>query len=123
MANLLLCSAVAGGTGTQSLGTRLTVMKNNCRPHLLATIRLLEPTLVISQGSAVRPEIARSVAIERRHSNEVCAARLDGRPFAWVALHHPAFHWDWLARPYLNTVADAMHRGRALALELADAAG
>lgn len=124
MANLLLCSAVAGRTGTQSLGTKLPVMKNNCRPHLHATIRLLEPTLVLSQGSAVHPEIAKGVAIERSLSNEVFAVRLDGRPFAWAALHHPAFHWDWLSRPYLkNTVADAMHRGRELALELAIAAG
>ena len=48
MANLLLCSAVLKDGSQKSLAT--PVMGENCAEHLVETIRILKPTLVISQG-------------------------------------------------------------------------
>jgi hypothetical protein len=48
MANLLLCSAVANADGQASRNT--AIMRKNCARHLIETIDILQPTLVISQG-------------------------------------------------------------------------
>lgn len=56
--NLRLCSSVISGT-TSSAGT--PVMDKNCLPHLAATIAILEPTVVVLQGSGIRPAIAKEL--------------------------------------------------------------
>ena len=48
MANLLLCSAVKEEGSQKSLAT--SVMRKNCSRHLMKTVEILRPTLVISQG-------------------------------------------------------------------------
>lgn len=50
LANMRLCSAVVTGT-TTSAGTQK--MSQNCLRHLEATVRILEPTLVILQGVGI----------------------------------------------------------------------
>ncbi|MFI9637103.1 hypothetical protein ACIHAX_30845 [Nocardia sp. NPDC051929] len=54
LVNLRLCSAVAAGT-TNSAATE--VMSANCLAHLVATVRALEPTVCVLQGSTIRSAI------------------------------------------------------------------
>jgi hypothetical protein len=50
MTNLLLCSAVDEGTAkSRSTG----IMRKSCSRHMRATIDILQPTLVISQGTGL----------------------------------------------------------------------
>ncbi|MEQ8833445.1 MAG: hypothetical protein RIB67_03240 [Miltoncostaeaceae bacterium] len=124
MANLLLCSAVDASGGSKSLGTKIAAMRSNCSPHLLETIRVLEPTLVISQGVDVGKELSRALTIERQVSDRVSEARLGGLRFAFVDLRHPSRNWFTPNQAYAVDVAlPALAAGRALALEIASRTG
>jgi len=118
MANLLLCSAAAPGRKSRATDT----MRANCIEHLAATIAILEPTLVISQGlrktgKSVESELRRLFKLQTEYSEHVCTAVLDETPFTWVALRHPTHNWDWISRPYFHeVVVPAITRGRSLAL-------
>jgi hypothetical protein len=113
MANLVLCSAAAGGRSSRATET----MRANCVRHLAETIRILEPTLIISQGATLIPELTRLIDVDERHSEVVAAGGVGGHRFIWVALRHPTHNWDWLSRPYLREVAaPAITLGRQLAL-------
>ncbi len=113
MANLLLCSAVQLDT----VNSRSTpVMRSNCARHLGATVDILEPTLVISQGKTVSAPFGSLVEVVEQHSPYVAICERGGRRFVWVNLQHPTYLWDWLARPYLHdVVVPAIALGRDLA--------
>jgi hypothetical protein len=112
MANLRLCSVAAAGKKSRAT----PLVSANCAEHLAATIRILEPTLVISQGKHVRPALNQLLETDR-HSEHVCRASLAGHQFVWAALHHPTRWWDRLGRPYLReTVEPELMRSRELAL-------
>lgn len=117
MANLLLCSAVQLDT----VNSRSTpVMRSNCARHLGATVDILEPTLVITQGVTVSGPFGSLVQVVEQHSPSVATCERGGRRFIWVDLKHPTYLWDWLARPYLHeVVVPAVTLGRALARDLA----
>lgn len=119
MANLLLCSAVQLGT----VNSRSTpVMRRNCSRHLAATIDVLEPTLVISQGATVSAPVGSVVNVTDRHSERVATCLVNGRPFVWVDLHHPTRLWSSLGHAYLHeVVAPAITTGRAVARSLVGA--
>jgi hypothetical protein len=114
MANLLLCSAVAEGKTT----SRATpAMRRNCAAHLAATIEILQPTLVISQGKTLVEPLMTLFEQQRQHAEHVWRASVRGASFVWVPLHHPTHNWDWLGRPYLKTtVVPAIETARSLAL-------
>jgi hypothetical protein len=113
MANLRLCSLAA--PGKKSRATEL--VSANCAAHLAQTIRILKPTLVISQGKDVRPTLARLFALERQHSDHVFTASLAADTFVWAAFYHPTRWWDRLGRPYLREVVEPeLKRARRLAL-------
>lgn len=117
MANLTLCSAV--GTGTTS-SRATTVMRDNCLQHMRATIEVLEPTLIVSQGARLSQPLRSLLNIEKEYGAHVARCRLGSIRFIWVNLHHPTFNWDWIARPYLqNVVAPAIRDGRKRAIRLA----
>jgi hypothetical protein len=91
-----------------------------CLSHLAATISILQPTLVISQGKTVSPPLRGLFDVEKEHSPTLAACSLNGRRFVWADLFHPTYHWDWLARPYLQQVVEpTLIEARRLALELA----
>jgi len=118
MANLLLCSAVKTET-TKSAQT--AVMRSQCSRHLAATVNVLAPTLVISQGKRLSPALNDLFALETRHSAQVSTRTVGGTRFVWVDLFHPTFTWDWLARPYLWQVAvPAIRLARTMALTESD---
>ena len=117
MANLLLCSAVQLGT-VRSRST--PTMRRNCAPHLGATLDVLEPTLVISQGRTVSAPFATLVDVVAEPAPAVRVCERNGRRFVWVDLHHPTYAWSWLSHPYLHrTAAPAITLGRAVARSIA----
>lgn len=123
MANLLLCSAVDPVGGSRSLGTKIGTMRANCLPHLMETIRILQPTLLISQGVGVGRELGRALSVQQRLSAQVADVALNGRRFAWVDLRHPSRNWFSPTQPYaVETALPSLRAGRELALEIARAA-
>ena len=117
MTNLLLCSSVNIGT-TKSSAT--ATMRRNCLPRLRATIGILQPTLVVSQGQTLVSPIAGEFETLERHSPNLAVCELDGHRFVWAAFYHPTRNWHRLSLPYLSdTVVPTMTYARALALAVA----
>lgn len=123
MANLLLCSAVLKDGSQKSVATR--VMRENCIRHLVATITVLQPTLVISQGWSLVDTLWKSLGVTRQVDLDLedcylTDCDLDGNRFAWVALWHPTRFWSSIKQPYFTeTVRPAIKEARTRALTLA----
>ena len=114
MANLLLCSAVHVGTTTSKA---TSAMRANCIEHLVKTIEILEPTLIISQGKTVEPTLRAAFESDEQIDDRVWKAKCADSEFVWVALHHPTRNWESVGRPYLkDVVAPAITRARASVL-------
>ena len=115
MDNLTLCSRVKTGT-TQSAAN--AIIRRNCTRHLRATIDILAPTLIITQGASNYPPMATAFTLLQRHSPEVAVWSSNGRRFAWAHLRHPARNWHSMKCSYLHeTVVPAITLARRLALE------
>lgn len=116
MANLLLCSAVVEGTAnSRSTG----IMRASCSRHMRATIGILQPTLVISQGAVLDETLRASLGVTEPHSANLATCDLDGNQFIWVSLRHPTRSWHSLKHPYLHdVVVPAITAGRELAIQL-----
>lgn len=97
MANLTLCSAIVPREKSVSSGTKsrtTAIMRRNCLSHLMSTISILQPTLVIGQGAPVRVTLRETLDFERRLGEFVWIASLGGARFVWVPLSHPTYHWS-----------------------------
>lgn len=105
MVNAGLCSAITIGTTNSR---QSTVMRRNCSRHLKAAVRVLQPTLVISQGSAVGKHLAGVFTVKNRHTRTVATSQSGGHTFTWVNLTHPTawapLSWSRLTHPYLHEV-------------------
>jgi hypothetical protein len=115
MANLLLCSAVDEGTAkSRSTG----IMRKSCSQHIRATIDILQPTLVISQGTGLDTTLLATLGVTQTVTRNVAACDLNGNRFVWVSLRHPSRgNWHSLKCTYLHEVAvPAITEGRNLAL-------
>jgi hypothetical protein len=113
MANLRLCSLA--GPGKTSKAT--SIVSENCFEHLAETIRILEPTLVISQGNTLHPTLSRHFTLDHEYSEHVFRASLKGHQFIWAWFYHPTRWWDRRGRPYLRvTVEPEIKRARCLAV-------
>lgn len=116
MANLLMCSAVA--TGTMSSRSN-SVMRANCSRHMLATVEILQPTLVISQGAGLQSPLRTALGVTRALSPNLSECELNGHKFIWASLHHPTRNWSALTHPYLHdTVIPTIEQARSRALSL-----
>jgi hypothetical protein len=115
MTNLLLCSAVTEGT-TKSQST--TVMKQSCSRHLRATIGILQPTLVISQGAGLGNTLRATLGVTEWNTPYIATCNLDGNRFVWVSLKHPSRgNWHSLECWYLHAVVvPAITQAHELAL-------
>lgn len=115
MTNLLLCSAVDEGTA-KSRST--AIMRKSCSRHMRATIGILQPTLVISQGAGLDKTLLATLGVTQTVTENVATCDLDGNRFVWVALRHPSRgNWHSLKCTYLHeVVVPAITEGRALAL-------
>ena len=87
MTNLLLCSAVDHGTA-KSRATGM--MRKSCSRHLRATLEILQPTLVISQGAGLDNTLFSALGVTRSIAANVTACDLNGNSFVWVSLRHPS---------------------------------
>lgn len=112
MVNAVLCSALAlkaNGEPTSS-SRQNAVMRRSCSRHLKAAVRILAPTLVISQGSAVGSHLADLFTVRQRRSPTVASCAWAGHTFMWVDLTHPTAwaprSWSWLSHPYLHEVVE-----------------
>ncbi|OFJ51750.1 hypothetical protein BEL07_21235 [Mycolicibacterium grossiae] len=116
MTNLLLCSAVDAGTAN----SRATgVMRKSCSRHLRATIDILQPSLVISQGARLKDTLFAALGVNGSIAANVNACALNGNSFVWVSLRHPSRgNWSSLKCTYLHeVVVPAIAKGRAAALD------
>lgn len=120
MTNLLLCSAVAAGT----MSSRSTaVMRANCARHLVETVKILQPTLVISQGKGLDKTLRASLGVTVTVNPNLADCTLQGNRFTWVSLHHPTRNWSALSHPYLHEVViPTINQARPRALARADTA-
>jgi len=115
MTNLLLCSAVDHGTAK----SRATgIMRKSCSLHLRATLEILQPTLVISQGAGLDNTLFSALGVTRSIAANIADCDLDGHRFVWVSLRHPSRgNWSSLKCAYLHeVVVPAITKGRQLAL-------
>lgn len=116
MTNLLLCSAVDEGTfKSQATGP----MRRSCSRHMRATLGILQPTLVISQGKGeLEKSLKANLDVTEWESPDIAMCELDGNRFVWVSLRHPSRgNWHSLKCSYLHTdVIPAITQGRELAL-------
>lgn len=98
LVNRLLCSA--GPEGSSS-GHPTSTMFRNCTQHFAATIRILEPTIMILQGRAVAKWAMTALDAGKRYSANLCDAYLDQHRIVVCELSHPSAHGDlrWGDRP------------------------
>lgn len=81
----------------------------NCLDHFSATLRILEPTIVILQGGRVDKRTRETFERRRSFSENLHDARFEGRPILLCTFTHPSAHgtlrWgDSLDAPYLTDV-------------------
>jgi hypothetical protein len=117
LVNRLLCSA--GPVGS-SEGHPTPAMFANCQEHFGATLRILEPTIVIVQGRRVDKRTREAFELRRSLSDNLNEVHFEGRRALLCTFTHPAAHgalrWgDSLDDPYLRkvvvpTLEEAVHR-------------
>lgn len=124
MFNVVMCSALQlnPATGEPTTTSRQThTMRRSCFRHLRRAIEVLEPTILISQGTAVGKHLGESFTSIRWHSDTVARCTLTGHSYTWVKLAHPTarapLSWSWLSHPYLH---DVVEPSIALARELSN---
>lgn len=116
MTNLLMCSAVAAGTMSSRSNS---VMRANCSRHMLATVEILQPTLVISQGAGLQSPLRTALGVTRVISPNLSECELNGDRFVWASFHHPTRNWSALTHRYLHdTVTPTIEQARSRALAL-----
>jgi hypothetical protein len=89
-------------------------MWTNCTEHFAATLKILEPTIVILQGAAVATWATASVKPGRIYDQHTYEAYLDGTRMIACAFSHPSAHralrWGDNPTPteasYLTTVVE-----------------
>lgn len=113
LVNKRLCSAVVpsdSARGRRFQAASVPVMDRSCLPHLAATIRILEPTLVILQSKSLRrlinPYLGHSERIDAS-SEHIEYAEFAGVPTVIANFSHPAAHspYNW-GTSYRNVYAN-----------------
>jgi hypothetical protein len=108
LVNALLCSA---GPPGNSNGNSTRTMRRNCLRHFAATLRILEPTVVVLQGLGVRRWVDSAFSSARPLGPHLEEAFMEERRMLVCTLSHPAargdLRWgDRLDRPYLVDVVE-----------------
>jgi hypothetical protein len=103
LVNRLLCSA---GPADSSQGRSTRTMRDRCLEHFTATLKILDPTVVVLQGTAVGRWSSDVLVPTRVLGPNLYAADFNGRQVLVCAFSHPAAHgglrWgDSLSAPYL----------------------
>lgn len=108
LVNVLLCSA---HPPRSAVGTSTEVMRRNCLTHFEATIKVLEPTVLILQGQGVQSWVAPAIRRAEEVGPFVSRVSIAGVRMLAVRFSHPSAHgklrWgDRLDAPYLVDVVD-----------------
>jgi hypothetical protein len=106
LVNRLLCSA---GPVQTSKGRPTPTMFNNCGEHFARTASILEPTLMILQGSLVAKWVNAILEPERIHSEYLHEAHVGDQRMMVCSFSHPSAHgslrWgDQPHAPYMQEV-------------------
>ena len=99
-------------------------MRENCTRHLQAAIGILQPTLVISQGSGLVETLRGSFRVTHPmstdHGSNLATCDLDANQFIRAALRHPTRNWSAIDQPYFrDTGVPTLRPARKRALKLA----
>jgi hypothetical protein len=108
LVNVLLCSA---GPPSSSQGRSSPIMRRNCLEHFSATLEVLQPTVLILQGSGVRRWTAPVLRTEHQHSAYLVEATYPGGRALACRFSHPsargAIRWgDKLDSHYLREIVE-----------------
>ena len=112
LVNYLLCSAVSTDGKMRGLATR-TMMKN-CQGHFREVMRILEPSVVIVQGTTFWAWVSAAFDSVTQKTDHVYRARLGRAETSVAVFTHPSAHFphNWGANdqtPYLvETVAPSI---------------
>jgi hypothetical protein len=106
LVNRLLCSA---GSVNSSQGRPTATMFSNCTNHFSATLKILQPTIVILQGKAVVTSTSTVLERGRTYDQFHYEAHLGSNRMIVCTFSHPSAHGDlrWGDKPtapYLKTV-------------------
>ena len=106
LVNRLLCSA---GPPNTNQGHPTGTMLRNCGPHFAATMSILQPTLVISQGAKAAKGVDQLFPPDHRHGKYLHEAHADWGRVVVCTFSHPSAHgsvrWgDRFDAPYLVDV-------------------
>lgn len=115
LVNALLCAVHPPGSA-EGRGTK--VMRRNCLRHFDATMRTLQPTLLVLQGEGVQDWIAPALGVMEQRSSHLAEAHPAGGRVVVCRFSHPSargkLSWGSLGAPYLREVVEPTLR---LALE------
>jgi hypothetical protein len=89
LVNRLLCSA---GPIKTSQGRPTRTMLGNCATHFAATVSILEPTLVILQGSLVAKSMSDVLMRRRAYSEHLHEAQIGAQRMLVCSFSHPSAH-------------------------------
>ena len=108
LVNVLLCSAHPPNSG---VGASTELMRRNCLGHFQATIRILEPTVLILQGKGVQSWLIPAIDSEERLGPYVSRLTIADKRMLATRFSHPAAYgalrWgDRLDAPYLVDVVE-----------------
>lgn len=120
LVNFLLCSALKTprSNDKSGKGSSSSNMRQNCTEHFQATLQILEPTVIVAQGQAIRSWIERPLGLRRkapsRYDGPVPpeSTRIAGKPAQVLTFNHPSApgHSGWWGRSpgskYLKTVVE-----------------
>lgn len=103
LVNVLLCSATETGT---TIGVSSATMRRNCLPHFEATLRVLDPTVVVLQGSGVTDWTSSLFEPSERVGEHLWRFQWGERPTYLARFSHPtargSLRWSNLDSPYLR---------------------
>lgn len=85
LVNCILCSARKAGDGKKDYGSH--GMRTNCRRHLIETVRILQPNLVIVQGGPPASVLADLIRLDDKH---IGTLRADGIEAVTCVFTHPS---------------------------------
>ena len=112
LVNVLLCSNFHADKNT---GASTKTMRRNCLSHFAATIKILEPTLLVLQGEGVQDWIAPVLGLMEERTPHLAEANFADARVVVCRFSHPAAHLNlsWgnrLDAPYLLQVVEPTFR-------------
>jgi hypothetical protein len=119
LVNATLCSRVSADASGQGSAA----MFAECRRHLVETIRLLEPTVVLAQGwtkasaAGREPSVASMVASAFGIGISAADPSLSSIEAPWgtvavVTAYHPSRHWAAVSTPYWSKLQPVLKEAR-----------